>query len=64
MSCGCHNFSHGEVYVKLYLDDRNIHYISQKNLMIVVINYLYRLIFIYLSIILVLNIKENNIIGR
>lgn len=30
MSCGCHNFSHGEVYVKLYLDDRNIHYISQK----------------------------------
>ena len=30
MSCGCKNFSHGEVCVKKYLDDNNICYIAQK----------------------------------
>ena len=30
MSCGCHNLSHGEVYIKQYLDYNNIYYIPQK----------------------------------
>ena len=30
MSCGCQNLSHGEIYVKKYLDERNICYIAQK----------------------------------
>lgn len=30
MSCGCSNFSHGEIRIKAYLDDNKISYISQK----------------------------------